>query len=51
MNYKNMNKPKAEDNPLIKKPGKTNDAKRNIIPSHKKGGGGKGRKEKKAKKQ
>ena len=47
MNYKNMNTPKAENNPSIKKTGKTNDAKRKITPSHKKGGGEKGRKQNK----
>jgi len=46
MNYKNMNKPKAEDNPWIMKPQKTNDADQKRTPSHKKMGCKQGRKEK-----
>jgi len=46
MNYKNMNKPKAEDNPWIMKPQKTNDPDQKRTPSHKKMGCKQGRKEK-----
>ena len=48
MNYKNMDQPKAENNPLIKKTGEANDVERKITPSLKKGGGAK-REEKKRK--
>ena len=50
LNYKNMNQPIAETNPLTKKTGETFDVERKITPSLKKGGGEKGRKEKKKKK-
>ena len=44
MNYKNMNTPKADDNPLIRKEGQTNATERNITHHTKKGGAKRGEK-------
>jgi len=44
MNYKNVNTPKADDNPLIRKEGQTNNTERNITHHTKKGGAKRGEK-------